>query len=55
MGRLKAVKVRLMDSDGLFQLFDVFGATLSESRLSLPVPLLALLGGGVDLETSATS
>lgn len=38
-----------MDSDSLLQLLDVLGTALTESRLGLSVPLLALLGGGVYL------
>lgn len=50
MGGLEAVKVRLVDSDGLLQLLDVLGAALAESSLGLTVSLLALLGGGVYLK-----
>lgn len=38
-----------MDTDGLFELLYVFGTTLSEGGLGLPVPLFAFLGRGVDL------
>jgi hypothetical protein len=38
-----------MDSDRLFQLFDILGATLSKRCLSLTVPLLAFLRGSIDL------
>ena len=49
---LQAVEVRLMDADGLLQLFNVFGATLTEGCLGLTVALLALLGSGIDLINS---
>lgn len=49
VGGLEAVEVRLMDSDGLLELLDVLSAALTESRLGLSVPLLALLGGRVYL------
>ena len=49
MGRLKVVQVGLVDSDGLFELLDILCAPLSERRLRLPIPLLTLLGSGVDL------
>lgn len=38
-----------MDADGLLQLLDVLGASLSEGCLGLTVALLALLGSGIDL------
>lgn len=49
---LQAVEVRLMDADGLLQLLNVFGATLTEGCLGLTVALLALLGSGIDLINS---
>lgn len=49
VSRLEVVEVGLMDTDGLFELLYVFGTTLSEGGLSLPVPLFAFLGRGVDL------
>jgi hypothetical protein len=52
MGGLEVVKVGLMDTDGLLELLDVLSPALSEGGLSLPVPLLALLGRSIDLETS---
>jgi hypothetical protein len=41
-----------MGSDGLLELLDVLGPALSEGRLRLAVPLLPLLGRGVDLPTA---
>ena len=38
--------------DGRFELFDIFGASLSEGGLSLSIALLALLGRGIDLTAS---
>lgn len=38
-----------MNPDRLFELLDVLCATFSEGGLCLSVPLLALLGCGVDL------
>jgi hypothetical protein len=38
--------------DGGLELLDVLGAPLSERSLSLPVPLLALLGRGIYLGLS---
>ena len=49
MSPLEAVEVGLMDADGLLELLDVFGASLTESGLSLTVALLTFLGGGIDL------
>lgn len=40
---LKVVKVRLMDTDSLFQLLDVLCAAFTESGLCLAVSLLTLL------------
>jgi len=53
MGRLKVVQVGLVDSDGLFELLDILCAPLSERRLRLPIPLLTLLGSGVDWFTAS--
>jgi hypothetical protein len=49
MSSLEAVKVRLMDADGLLELLDVLGAALAEGRLGLAVTLLPLLRGSIDL------
>lgn len=49
VGGLEIVEVRLVDTDSLLELLDVLGATLAERGLSLAVPLLAFLRGGVDL------
>lgn len=49
MGSLEVVEVGLVDADGLLELLDVLGAALAESGLGLTVPLLALLGGGINL------
>ena len=38
-----------MDADGLLQLLDVLGTTLTEGCLGLTVALLALLGSGINL------
>lgn len=48
VSRLEVVEVGLMDTDGLFELLYIFGTTLSEGGLGLPVALLAFLGRGVD-------
>lgn len=49
MSSLEVGQVLLMGADGLFQLLDVLGATFSEGRLSLTVPLLPLLRSRIDL------
>lgn len=49
MGGLEVVEVGLVDANGLLELLDVFRATFSEGGLSLAVPLLSLLGRGIDL------
>ena len=46
---LQGLQRLFMVLDGGFELLDVLGAPLSERSLSLPVPLLALLGGGIYL------
>lgn len=40
----------LLDTDGLLKLLDVLCSPLTESSLSLPVPLLSLLCGRIYLE-----
>jgi hypothetical protein len=44
-----------MHTDGLFQLLDVLGATLSKGRLGLTVPLLPLFGSSIDLNKAQVS
>ena len=51
MSGLQVGQVLLMSSDGFFKLLDVLSAALTESCLSLAVPLLALLRGRIDLPT----
>lgn len=46
---LQSLQCLFMVLDGGLELLDVFGAPLSECSLSLPIPLLALLGCGIDL------
>lgn len=46
---LQGLQRLFMVLDGGFELLDVLGAPLSERRLGLPVPLLALLGRGIYL------
>lgn len=43
------MQVLLVNLDRLLELLDVLGAALAERGLSLAVPLLPLLGRGVDL------
>jgi hypothetical protein len=43
MGSLEVMEVRLVDTDGLFELLDVLRASLAEGSLSLSVSLFALL------------
>lgn len=43
MGRLKIIQIGFMDTNRLLKLLYVLSAPLTESRLGLPVPLLALL------------
>jgi hypothetical protein len=50
MGGLETLEVRLVNLDRLLQLLDVLGAPFSEGSLSLPVPLLSLLGRSIDLD-----
>jgi hypothetical protein len=49
MGSLKVGQILLMSPDGFLELLDVLGPALSESRLSLTVPLFSLLGSCIDL------
>jgi len=46
---LQRLQCLFMVLDGGLELLDVFGATLSERSLCLPVPLLALFGCGIYL------
>lgn len=55
VGCLEAVEVLFVGADGLLQLLDVLGPTLSESSLCLPIPLLPLLGCCVDLPQVRTA
>lgn len=48
VSRLQVGKIRLMDSNRLFQLLDVLCATLSESSLCLTVPLLSFFRCCID-------
>lgn len=48
---LQGLQGLLVMLDGTLQLLDVLGATLAEGGLGLPVPLLALFRGGIDLST----
>lgn len=41
----------LLDTDGLLELLDVLGTSLTESSLGLTVSLLPLLSGCIDLDT----
>ena len=49
MGSLKISKVLLVGADSIFKLLDVLSPAFTESSLSLTVPLLPFLGGGIDL------
>lgn len=49
MALLQALQRLLIALDGGLQLADILGATLPEGSLGLAVALLALLGGGIDL------
>lgn len=51
MALLEGRQAFLMLLDGRLELFDVLGASLPESRLSLSVALLSLLRGGIDLSS----
>lgn len=50
MGSIQIGQCLLLNTDCLLELLDVLGSPLAESRLSLAVPLLALLCGRIDLE-----
>jgi hypothetical protein len=50
VGTLQVVQIRLMDADGLLELFDVLSTTLTESGLRLTIALLALLRSSIDLK-----
>lgn len=45
---LEVVQIRLVDSDSLFELFDILGSPFSEGGLRLAVSLLAFLRRSVD-------
>src|SRR5271170_86686 len=49
------MKIGFMEPDSFLELLDVLCPTLPESRLSLPVALLALLGSSIDLEHSSVN
>lgn len=44
-----------MDANGLFELFNVLGSAFAKGSLGLSVPLLAFLGGGIDLQGAGVS
>ena len=50
MGSIQISQSLLLDTDSLLKLLNVLGSTLAESCLSLTVPLLPLLCGGINLE-----
>ena len=49
MAVLQILQCFFMVFDGAFQLLDILSPPLAEGRLRLPVPLLALLRGRVNL------
>lgn len=49
MTLLQALQRILMLLDGCFQLLDVLGPPLAKGGLGLTIPLLPLLGSGIDL------
>lgn len=49
MTLLQALQGILMLLDGGLQLLDVLGPPLAKGGLGLTIPLLPLLGGGIDL------
>lgn len=49
VGRLQIMEVLLMDTDRLFQLFDVLGPPFAESCLRLAVALLTLFRSSIYL------
>lgn len=49
MSRIEVGQGLLLDADGLLELLDILCTSLSESSLCLPIPLLPLLCGRIDL------